>query len=254
MKIVIGVIALFVFVGLGIFLFAPSSHGQKQFSEEPTVVTKGQRTDEERAYSNEYKKLYSAIATQKLTDLKKSDRKAGVELGVSIGKEKPFFLGIETPPTSQEFLHRLVCGADAVVLGTPITKISHLTEDETFVYSQYSFRVEKVFKETPPIKGGEIISVTRPGGLVKVNSQVIRVEDKNFEQLQFGKEYVLFLRYVPAASGYMIADPDGDVVLDGAVINGLSNMEIPDYIGRDVPVTTYFQDLSLAATRECNKQ
>ena len=255
MKIALGVLAIALLALSVISLFVPISEGQKGFGDEATVVKRGKVTDEERAFSNEYSKLYSSIAVQKLTALSKAERTAGVQQGVFIAKEKPYFLGIETPPAPQEFLRDLSCKADAVILGTPVTKVAHLTADETFVYSQYEVRVEKILKDNlaAPIRSNTSIPVTRPGGLVKVNDQLIRVEDKNFETLKFRKEYILFLRYVPDAYGYMMSEHDGDLILNGDTLNGLSNLEIPEYLGRDLPIGRFFEEMSLAVARGCVK-
>jgi hypothetical protein len=223
------------------------------FTAEPTTVRIGRPTNEERAYSQEYKKVYSGFAIEPLTNLTDAERSAKIQRGISIGKEKPFFLGDEKPPVAQEFLHTLACGADAIIFGSPVSRAAHLTDDETFVYSQYSFLVNRVFKNNlvSQIKSGSQIQITRPGGDVIVNTQIIRVEDKNIEFLKKAGQYVLFLHYVPKARGYIMAERDGDMLVQGNVANGLSNPELPAYLGRNLSTESYFRDLYLAVGRGC---
>jgi hypothetical protein len=252
MKISIALIFGILLVGCGVLLFVPITEGQKEFKDEPTVVSHGHTTAEESAYSKEYAKLYASMATERLTDLSAADRKAHIQKGLLIGRGSTIDLGTD-PPIAQEFLRTVTCVADAIVLGTAITKTAHLTENEMFVYSQYSFRIKQVFKDNAksPIDVDTQIQITRPGGKVKVGAQVIPVEDGNFEPLKAGKEYLLFLRYIPAATGYMIAAADGDMVIENDHIDSLSNPDLRNYLGVNLPTKTFFADLSLAVARGC---
>lgn len=240
-------------IGLGAFLIAPTTEGQQEFKDEPTVVKVGQSTVEEKAYSKEYKKLYASMTSERLTGLTAAERKSGVQRGLLIGKESALLFGTETQPIAQEFMTRMACRADAILLGTPTSRASHLTDDETFVYSQYEFHVKRVVKDNvnSAVILNERIPVTRPGGLVKVEDQIIRVEDRNFEQLRPGRVYLLFLRFVPAAAGYMMSEVDGDMLLDKEVLNGLSNAELLQVLGRNLPSKPFFEELELAVARGC---
>lgn len=59
MKIFIGSLLAVIIAIFGIFFATPSTSGQKEQTDEATVVQKGQVTEKEREYSKEYKKLYS---------------------------------------------------------------------------------------------------------------------------------------------------------------------------------------------------
>ncbi|MFM9903611.1 MAG: hypothetical protein ACKVQJ_03455 [Pyrinomonadaceae bacterium] len=189
-----------------------------QAADEPTSVKKGQITPEEREYSKEYKKLYEATMITKLSELAALGNSRGTktELQTYIEQESPYFFGND-PNTISEFLLKKGCSADAIVVASASKKVAHLSEDETFVYTQYETVIKDILKNNSsfPIAPNGTISLTRPGGLIKLEGQVIRVEDKNAARLELNKDYLLFLRYVPTANGYMMSDYDADFAIDG---------------------------------------
>lgn len=222
MKIFIGFLLATCVVVFGIFFATPSTNGQKERTDEATVVKKGQVTEKEREYSKEYKKLYSYRKGYKLSELSDAAKRNGngQEIGVSIGEPSIPTVGSPFPVTAQvtprNFLSKLSCNADAVVLGSVSSKTAHLTEDETFIYTEYEFSIKEVLKNNSasPIEVNSNIQFTRPGGLIKLDNQVIRVEDQSYKPLQLKKEYLLFLKFVPNAAGYLVSGIEGDFVLE----------------------------------------
>lgn len=194
-------------------------------NEEATLVQKGQVTEKEREYSKEFKKLYPYHKGRKLSELKGGTQDVGIFI------EEPDFVGDPRAPiiTPAKFLTELSCQADAVVLGYVKDKTAHLTEDETFVYTEYEFIAKNVLKSISafPIQIDSSLQVTRPGGVVKLDNRLIRVEDKSFEPLEKNKEYLLFLRYIPSVKGYIVASDKGDFVLEGNSFKKLTKRATP---------------------------
>lgn len=237
MKLILGFFLLLCVTVFGIFFAIPTTQGQKEQKEEPTTVRKGHTTEREREYSKEYKKLYPDREEYKLTRISELGKLKGngKEAGVSIGIPSIPTLNKTPMITISEFLSSLSCRADAVVVGTVKGKTAHLTEDETFVYTEYEFLIKDILKNNPisPIKFNENIQITRPGGLIKLDDQVIRVEDKSYEPLSINKEYLLFLRFVQSANGYLVADVKGDFVLENNSFKKLSRFALPKELESD---------------------
>lgn len=206
---------------------------QQDPQDETTVVQRGQVTAKEREYSKEYRKLYSFRKGRKFSEvIEESERRGqGTEniTGYS-GEYEGFYLPNAPVITPVEFLGKLSCKADAIVVGSVKNKSSHMTEDETFIYTEYEFSVQNILKDNSasPIKVNNIIEITRPGGLIKLDNRRIRIEDRSYEPLQKNKEYLLFLRFVPSANGYVASSPEGDFVLENNSFKTLSKRLLPE--------------------------
>lgn len=218
---------------VGILLFINTTQGQQsrqQDSEDvPTVVTRGKFTEKEKKYSEEYKKLYPD-RTEKLGEVVRyaKERKSQGEVTVSLGI--PMFPTVGLQPSAREVLRNLSCEADAVVLGSVENKESHLTEDETWIYTEYDFSVDEIIKDNLALSIvlNDKIKITRPGGLIKLDNQVVRVQDSLYEQLKKNKKYLLFLKFVPSTQGYLVSNVKGDFVLEGKRLKSLSQANIPN--------------------------
>lgn len=200
---------------------------EKHQQDEPTMVKRGQITDQQRAYSKEYEKMYPDRRKIKLGEVRKEIKDLGIGLGV-VGDI------IDIPEaqviTPSELLKSLSCKSDAVVIGYPTTRTARLSEDETFIYTEYQFSVEEVIKNNSasPIAVNSDIQITRPGGVIKLDNRKITAIDELYEPLQTKKKYLLFLKFVPTAKGYMVADSEGDFLLEGNSFRKLSKKMVPD--------------------------
>lgn len=230
--IIVGIILIAV-----IALFAiPTYRQQAQDKSQPqqaeaTVVQKGPITAKERAYSQEYKELYRERKGRKLSEISQETALSGNthEVRVIIGEPNIPTIIPKPAASSSEFLRDLSCKADAVVLGYVKNKSAHLTEDETFVFTEYEFSVQEILKDNSasPIEINNSIQLTRPGGLIKLNNQLIRVEDRSYTPLQMKSNYLLFLRFVSSANGYIVSSFRGDFMLEGNSFKKLSLRAIP---------------------------
>jgi hypothetical protein len=223
------VIATFLFAGVYFRQDAQSKQTQTQ-GDEPTLVKRGQTTDVERVYSKEYNELYPSRQKNKLSETRTEIKDLGVMIGV-VGDVVD--LPGQTPISTTQFLNGLACKSDAIVVGSVRGKKAHLSEDESYVYTDYELNVADVLKNNSgsPVESGQGINVTRPGGKIKLDDRIITVTDERFEQLQLGKRYLLFLRFVPAANGYMAANPDGDFVLENDLFKKISKNPLPSELG-----------------------
>jgi len=252
-------ILLLLAIGIsGLLLSMNTTQGQQAEQQDlddvPTVVTRGKFTEKEKEYSKEYKKLYPD-RTEKLGEAVKyaKERKAP-EVGISLGI--PTFPTVSIPPTATQVLRKLSCQADAVVLGSVESKASHLTEDETWVYTEYDFLVDEVVKDNlaSPIESNNKIQITRPGGLIKLDYQVVRVQDRLYEQLKKNKKYLLFLKFVPSTQGYLVSNAKGDFVLQDNHLKSLSHAGIPSDLRSINEYQVVLNNIRSFAFKDCSQK
>lgn len=108
---------------------------QQNSDDEATIVEKGQpKTEKEKAYS----KKFSSNSKLKLSDGIKfaQEKNWKGEILRSVVSEPNQGFGQFSAP---KFLQFLVCTSDAVVIGSPKSKTAKLTEDESWVYTEYDF-------------------------------------------------------------------------------------------------------------------
>lgn len=249
---------------LAMIVFAITSfHQQAQNKiasqqDEATVVHKGQITEKERQYSKEYEKLYSYRNGSKLTELSEISKRKGnkQEIGVSLGVPTIPTVGSLSSTSSSNLLRELSCKAEAVVIGSVNNKIAHLTEDETYIYTEYEFSVEEVLKDNSasPIEINKNIQITRPGGLIKFDDQLIRFEDKMYEPLQVKQKYLLFLQFVPSANGYIVSDVRGDFLLEKNSFRRLSRISSQEGVDGDNDTQRLFISIRSFTSSGCEEK
>lgn len=222
MKIFLGFFLFVCVITFTIFFISPITQGQKEEKDEATIVFKGQATEKERKYSKVYEKEYDALQGEKLS------RMRGSEMTVL----EPSVPGspYEVPPTAERFLNRLACNADLIIVGSVIGKAAHLTENESFVYTEYNLTVNEIIKnnESAPVEIKQEIEAVRPGGVIKLENRVIKVVDKSFAPLKINNKYLLFLKFVPDTGGYKAFNTAGDFQIVGKGFNKITSKALPD--------------------------
>ncbi|MDQ3798008.1 MAG: hypothetical protein M3384_01025 [Acidobacteriota bacterium] len=100
----------------------------------------------------------------------------------------------------------IICRADSIASAKVNDKSSQLTEDLQFVFTDYSLEIKHILKNTSPAQAqpASIITITTPGGAVKINNRIINVAVKSNKRLEIGKEYLLFLDYLPDSDSFKL--------------------------------------------------
>jgi hypothetical protein len=219
---------------------------QKVDNEEPTVIREGIMTELERTHSKLYKQ---GKAGRNLVD--RSLKDGGVEM---------ILLPPWTSPPDDlntisydQYLIKMSCRADAVVIGTVSRKSSQLTEDKDFVFTDYNLLIEDVFKKDPSlqISSHSQIVITRPGGKVLINGQIISVKDKLAEPLEVGGRYVLFLNFIPSTNSYKTLRGDGVYLLkEGQVFEPL-NVQTSELKNPQKQEAAFIENIKSAAASTC---
>jgi len=171
--------------------------GGLQKQDDPTSVQEGRMTDKQREHS----KLYKGFGDGK----KLKDIAVQISGGVKVKRNTPLPRGETVPsPNFSEFLKGLACSADAVVIAVLKDKSSQLTEDGDFVFTDYELTIEDVLKdnEFAHLVPNISLTLTQPGGKVRLEGYIIEADDASFKPLVIGERYALFLKFIPSTGTY----------------------------------------------------
>jgi hypothetical protein len=203
----------------GITLLISDGSADKPQKEDPTPVQLGVMTERQKRHSRLYEKYRS---DEKITDLLRLKSKE-----VEIRRLAPLpFNSIRTvPPSASDIVRRIACDADLILIGEVKDKVSQVTESQDFVFTDYTFSVQRVLKNTVPSsaqQSGEV-NVTRPGGAVLISGKTITAIDETFQLLGRGKQYLLFLRYLPDMDSFMSIETGESYELEANDIKPLNS-------------------------------
>lgn len=246
---IVGIVLIALAILLNISSFQQEAQTKKPQTqdEEATVVQRGQVTAEELEYTKELGKFYG---DEKLTEL------AGKEdIGVEFPIGSVAHLKTETAITASQILEKLSCEANAVVIGQVKDKQSHLSADETFVFTTYNFEVKRVIKDnySLPIEVDKTITVARPGGLIKIDGRLIKFNDAYYKPLQLSQEYLLFLKFVPTTNGYKVSSLEGDFALENKSFKTLSENDLPKQLESGTDQKSLLSMVQNSVSKNCKQ-
>lgn len=124
--------------------------------------------------------------------------------------------------------------SDVVATGQFIRKISALTANEAFVFTDYEFLIEDVWKSTSistlqrPQRPGDEITITLPGGTVESNGHKVSASVSNRAPIQTGRTYLLYLQYLPDSRSYKPVSLDG-LDITGPLVTSLKTTNRPPH-------------------------
>lgn len=155
----------------------------------------------------------------------------------------------EQPDVPEDYFARFAQESDAIVRGRAIRKTSQITEDDSFLFTDYDVVVSEVFKNnaTAPIDTGKTITVTYVGGKIVVDDVIIKAGGNAVALLPVNaQDVLLFLKFVPLTEGYQLAN-------NGAFeLSGISARPLGGYFHFD---PAFFEDESffLKTIKEVSK-
>lgn len=196
------ILLIYCLLGCGLARMLIISGAAEVQQEEATPIQVGVMTEKQRAHS----KLFDSYKTSRKLDAlplpNQNDK--GLEQGVYIEPGTPVTSPDAPALSFEDFLKETACASDAVAIVDVKDKSSQLTENREFIFTDYTAVVQQVFKDNAlsPVRTGNTITVTRPGGKVQINGKVINALDSSFKLLQNEKRYLLFLKYIPGIDVY----------------------------------------------------
>lgn len=133
------------------------------------------------------------------------------------------------------FLRVKVCSASLVVLGTPVSGISHMTAEKHFLYTDWRFRVMRIFKNNSetPVQEEAQITVIRPGGELKIGKRTVYATENNFKDFYPGEQDLLFLQFIPETGAYKAVAEDSFKFSGDNMIRFTRGLVYPDLEAMD---------------------
>ena len=199
----------------------------------------------------EHSKLYGSYHTgRKLDSIPQKEFDRVAEPGVYIELGTPV-VSTGTPTLNfEDFLRKVYCNADVVLIAIPKDMASQLTENKEFIFTDYIAEVEKIIKNnlSSPVSPKSVITVTRPGGKVEIKGKVVTALDASFKYLELGKRYLLFLRYIPQTGTYQSINQGSFQIEDNELLP-MTEEAVPGVEGKTRDLT--FSVRSLVYTN-CN--
>ena len=196
-----------------------------------TEVQLGELTQRERIHGALYA-YRSLTGNRTIRDLVRNA--GGKVLGINVlTGQGPAFIEPQTP---ESYFGELVRASDAVIRGRVTKKLSQVTEDGAFIFTDYDMELREVLKNSSaiPLAIGATITVTRPGGKVVTDGIVVKASDQAFGPLPLdGRTVLLFLRYIPETGAYRATRDVGAFEADGASILPLTAVRFPPGVLRD---------------------
>jgi hypothetical protein len=204
-----------------------------QYTEElvdATQVQPGVLTERQRLHSKLF--AYRSFTNKTITDLLAHPESRVLGIDVLIG-QGVVLIESRTP---ESYFGELVRTSDAVIHGRVTKKISQITDDSAFIFTDYDVVLTEILKDSSvrPLAIGETITVTRPGGKVVIDGIVVKANDRAFEPLPLYEHPVLlFLRYIPETGAYRATRDVGTFEVDGSLIRPLTRVPYPPGVLRD---------------------
>lgn len=233
-------------LGLGMGLVASSRSTASLEEESPTAVQDGVMTTQQREHSKLYKNYNS---NRKIPDLARKEKG-----DVEVYRLSPLGADVSAgpTPTTVEILKRAICDSAAVVLGVVKGKSSQLTEDESFVFTDYEIAIEQVLKDNDAaaIRSNGEITFTRPGGTLFLNRKRVRATDESFRPLKVGQQYLLFLEFLPATGTYKSIETGESFEVQKNKIKSLKKESL-DRFAIDYEASSLIDQVRLAAAIPC---
>jgi hypothetical protein len=241
-------------VMLVITSIALRSRGQNNLAaareEDPSPVQEGVMTEKQRGHSKLFSQRYAYRKDQKLRDLKGH---GDIQVTIGVG-DKP--RSTSAPPFNlNEFLRRMTCDSDAVLVGQVKDKVSQLTENGEFTFTDYQVITEVILKNNTaaPINPQSTIIVTRPGGAILLNGKVIRGIDLSYKPFELGGRVLLFLKFIPATGAYETFRGEGSFMITGDELIKLTEERFPSELEGEKDAVSFINKIRSQFADSCDR-
>jgi hypothetical protein len=145
----------------------------------------------------------------------------------------------QRPPGIPFLLLQGVSNADLIVMGVPQSARSLPISDCTFLFTQYSVRVSRIFSDDPRgVSPGDTIIVSMGGGSLMVDGVLVRAIDPAFDQFSLHQPLILMVKAFPGTGTYQAVAPWTFTIKGGLVAvaskiqpgRGAGQKSLPDFL------------------------
>jgi hypothetical protein len=122
------------------------------------------------------------------------------------------FLPSDQPEIPEDYFRRFAQESDAIIRGRVTGKISQMTEDNSFLFTDYDVLVLDVFKNNliAPIERGQAITFTSLGGKIVMDEVVMKAGgDGEVLYPVNAQDILLFLKFIPETGSYKLTRGNG---------------------------------------------
>jgi len=239
-------IALLIATGVGASKLQDKD--KKQYQEEfadATPIQPGVMTEKQEQHS----KLYSQYNTRnKIQDLLKLN-----DDGIQIIRGLPLPFDSGQVRSEADEIKRMTCAADTIVLGTVKKSASQITEGQSFLFTDYVLLVQQVLKNNSRslLQQEAEIMITRPGGAVLIDNKRVTAIDKSIPPLRRGKQYLLFLRYLPETDSYASIETGESYEVNRNTLQLVKHLP-EGVISAKHNAVSFVNEVKAAVSRPCN--
>lgn len=127
--------------------------------------------------------------------------------------------------TPDNYFAALASQSDLVIRGEVTNRISQITEDGKFLFTDYDIRIEEVLKSDSNtlLSPGKTITVTFPGGKVLIGDVIVKTGGNGIPSvLEITNKVLIFAAAVPTSGAYKLARYDGGFEIDDASVRALA--------------------------------
>jgi hypothetical protein len=240
--------ALAVF-SLLIFIVVTKQQAQDKFAiqkDDATQIQLGEMTEQQKKHS----KLYTRSEESDGKDLLSFGKDINVILTAPWGEA---YSEGEPKPSQNIFIQKLACDSDAIVQARVLSKVSQMTENHRFVFTDYALELTSVNKTLlePKLEPGTKIILTAPGGAVKVDGKVIDVKVKANKRLVAGDSYLFFLEHLKDSDSFKTINEEG-IFAAGSEMARFNDTNPPYQIVKESKVS--FINSIVTATQMCQEK
>ncbi|HKQ06184.1 MAG TPA: hypothetical protein VJ464_13700 [Blastocatellia bacterium] len=147
------------------------------------------------------------------------------------------FLASGRQPTAEEYFGRLAKDSDAIIRGRVINKVSQITEDDSFLFTDYDVTVLEVLRDnsSSPLSIGTTLTITCLGGKIVVDDIILKAGGNGDASLPVNAQNVLlFVKFIPETGAYRLTQPNAAFELTGTSVRPLAGLlPLPSDIFKD---------------------
>jgi hypothetical protein len=228
----------------------PLPQGRAHIHEEATPIQEGVMTAKQKRHSKIFQKYEDVTGGKKIRDLI-------IQKGATSVEREVGDVIVPSSFNSQKYLQNLSCKADAVVVGTVTSKSSQITDDKTFLFTDYELAVEDILKNNAaaPIPTNSTITITRTGGSVNLNGHIGLAVDDSQKPLLANGRYLLFLKFIPETGAYRAFNNWGDdsFAFRNDKVAQVSESPLPFGPQRKVDAASFMTEVRTALSNSCNQ-
>lgn len=190
-----------------------------------TSAQLGVMTEKQRFHSRLHNGLVTSVGGMTISQLIQSNRGQKIILGRYV--DGRMWLASDKLEAPEDYFGSFAQESDAIIRGRAVNKTSQITEDDTFLFSDYDVVVVDVFKNSTHtlLNAGTTITVTSPGGKIVLDDVIVKAGGNGEAAFPVNaQEVLLFLKYIPETEAFKLTRYNGGFELNGKFVRPLAGI------------------------------